>query len=122
VTRFACQISAERRVSGWHFASGGVSLEVAGIPVPDSVCPDSGLPVISWRGGGIRVRAQYRPYTCCQDHNEKSCKRVSGAIPIALRSELGIELSLSFWPVCVILAYTGRPGVQNWRVLEKRCG
>jgi hypothetical protein len=42
------------------------------------------------------VRAPHRPFTCCQDYNERSCKRVGGAIPIAFRGELGIELGLSF--------------------------
>ena len=36
--------------------------------------------------------AQLGPFTCCQDYNEKSCKREVGAIPIALAKRVGSNL------------------------------
>ena len=52
-------------------------------------------------------------------YDERSCKRVGGAFPIALRT--GLRTQSLVLPVCVIFAYTSRPGVQSWPVLENRC-
>jgi hypothetical protein len=66
VNRFACQISAEVGVSGGHLPSVADAPASGAIPLSASVCHDSGLTVTLCRGGGILVRAQYRP-------SEKAC-------------------------------------------------
>ena len=92
----ACQIRATSPVMPWLFADGPVSPWRVCFRLHKRLWHESDLPDGPCPGLGLRVRAQYRPFTCCQDYNEKSCKRVGGAIPIALRGELGIELSFSF--------------------------
>ena len=45
---------------------------------------------------GVTGSSPVPPIHVLSGLQRKSCKRVGGAIPIALRSELDIELSLSF--------------------------